>query len=211
MSSATGVPGARAPKRARGKQRVAELLQAAAEVFAEKGYDAATMTEIAARAGAPIGSLYQFFPVKEALADCLVQNYIGLLVADLQALEARASRIDAETLVDTLLSLLRAHGRERAAAAPLVEARMDERTRRTTFRQMLRKHIAAILHARSPTVSAEAAREMAAVLVSLMKAVSALVDEEGLPGRAAALRDLRAIAVQYIEQRLVSPTHLVVR
>ena len=202
MSSETGVPGARAPKRARGKQRVAELLQAAAEVFAEKGYDAATMTEIAARAGAPIGSLYQFFPVKEALADWLVQNYIGLLVADLQALEARASRIDTETLVDSLLDLLRVHGRERAAAAPLVEARMDERTRRTSFRHMLRKHIAAILRARSPTLSAEAAREMAVVLVSLMKAVSALVDEEGLPGRTAGLRDLRAIAVQYIEQRL---------
>jgi AcrR family transcriptional regulator len=202
MSSEAGIPKVREPKRARGKQRVAELLQAAAEVFAEKGYEAATMTEIAARAGAPIGSLYQFFPVKDALADWLVQNYIALLVADLQALEARASHIDTETLVDNLLGLLRAHERERAAAAPLVEARMDERTRRTTFRHMLRKQIAAILRVRSPTLSAEAAREMAVVLVSLMKAVSALVDEVSFPGRAAALRDLRTIAVQYIEERL---------
>jgi len=202
MSSEAGVPGARAPKRARGKQRVAELLQAAAEVFAEKGYEAATMTEIAARAGAPIGSLYQFFPVKDALADSLVQNYVTLLAADLQALEACATRIDTEALVDTLLGLLRAHARERVAALALVEARMDERTRRTTFRHMLRKRIAAILRGRSPTLSAEAARDMAIVLVSLMKAVSALVDEEGLPGRTAGLRDLRAITVQYIEQRL---------
>jgi AcrR family transcriptional regulator len=202
MSSETDVPAARAPKRARGKQRVAELLQAAAEVFAEKGYEAATMTEIAARAGAPIGSLYQFFPVKEALADSLVQNYVALLVADLQALEERASRIDTETLADNLLGLFGARGRERAAAVPLVEARMDERTRRTTFRHMLRKQIAAILRARSPALSAETARDMAVVLVSLMKAVSALVDEESLPGRAAALRDLRTIALQYIEARL---------
>ena len=202
MSSEANMLKARAPKRARGKQRVAELLQAAAEVFAEKGYEAATMTEIAARAGAPIGSLYQFFPMKEALADWLVRNYIDLLVADLQALEARASRIDTETLVDNLLGLLRAHERERAAAAPLVEARMDERTQRTTFRHMLRKQIAAIFRVRSPTLSAEAAREMAVVLVSLMKAVSALVDEVSFPGRAAALRDLGTIAVQYIEERL---------
>jgi hypothetical protein len=67
---------------------------------------------------------------------------------------------------------------------------------------MLRKRIAAILRVRSPTLSAEAARDMAVVLASLMKAVSALVDEESLPGRAAGLRDLRAIAVQYIEQCL---------
>jgi hypothetical protein len=37
MSSEAGIPKVREPKRAPGKQRVAELLQAAAEVFAEKG------------------------------------------------------------------------------------------------------------------------------------------------------------------------------
>src|ERR1700761_2898172 len=100
MSSEAGRPKVREPKRARGKQRVAELLQAAAEVFAEKGYEAATMTEIAARAGAPIGSLYQFFPVKDALADSLVQNYVALLAADLQALQARAAQLEVPALVE---------------------------------------------------------------------------------------------------------------
>src|SRR5882762_8697675 len=132
MSSNAETMGARAPKRARGKQRVADLLQAAAAVFAEKGYEAATMTEIAALAGAPIGSLYQFFPVKEALADTLVQNYAAMLEADLTALEARAVGIDVQTLAEGLFGLLRAHPRERAAALPLAEARMDERTRRIT-------------------------------------------------------------------------------
>src|SRR5580700_10899327 len=98
MSSNTETTVARAPKRARGKQRVAELLEAAAAVFAEKGYEAATMTEIAARAGAPIGSLYQFFPAKETLADVLVQNFVAMLAADLAALEERARGIDAKTL-----------------------------------------------------------------------------------------------------------------
>src|SRR5260370_41412174 len=102
MSSEAGVSKARAPKRARGKQRVAELLQAAAEVFAEKGYEAATMTEIAARARAPIGSLYQFFPVKDALADWLGQNYIAFPGRYLQALEARARRIATRTLGEHL-------------------------------------------------------------------------------------------------------------
>src|SRR6202041_3507784 len=90
MSSDTEIHGARSPKRERGKQRVAALLQAAAELFAEKGYDAATMTEIAARAGAPIGSLYQFFPAKEALAVTLVQNYAEMLAADPELPEAPA-------------------------------------------------------------------------------------------------------------------------
>ena len=202
MSSDTETTVARAPKRARGKQRVAELLEAAAAVFAEKGYEAATMTEIAARARAPIGSLYQFFPAKETLADTLVQNFVALLTADLRELEARATEIDNPTLVERLFGLLRSHPHERAAALALAEARMDERTRRTTFRYMLRKHIAAILRARAPSLPAETTRDMAVVVLQMMKAASSLNDEEGLPGRAAGMLDLQTLATQYLEQRL---------
>src|SRR6266403_3936343 len=152
MSSEAGLPKARAPKRARGKQRVAELLQAATEVFAEKGYEAATTTEIAARASAPIGSLYQFFPSKEVLADTLGQNYVALLETDLQELETRAKGIDTDTLVRALFALLRGHPQERTATLPLVEARMDEQTRLATFRSMFRRRIAAVLRARTPAL-----------------------------------------------------------
>jgi AcrR family transcriptional regulator len=201
MSSVTA-GAARLPKRARGKERVATLLQAATAVFAEKGYEAATMTEIAARAGAPIGSLYQFFPAKEVLADTLLQNYAALLAADLQALQARARQLDTETLVRGLFAVLRAHPQERAAALPLAEARMSEQLRRSTFRHMLRKQIAAILLARAPALSAESAQEIALVMGHLIKASSTLSDEEGVAGRAAALREIQVLAVQYLEQRL---------
>jgi AcrR family transcriptional regulator len=201
MSSEIEIRGIRLPKRARGKQRVTALLQAAAAVFAEKGYEAATMTEIAARACAPIGSLYQFFPVKEALADTLVQNYVTLLAADLTALEARAVGIDVETLIEALFRLLRAHPRERAAALPLAEARMDERTRRSKFRHMLRKHIAVILRTHDPALTIDGARDRAVVVLQLMKAASSLSDEESLPGRAAGLRELQSLAAHYLERR----------
>src|SRR5580658_8577172 len=123
MSSVVEVNGARAPKRQRGRQRVAQLLQAAAAVFAETGYEATTMTEIALRAGAPIGSLYQFFPDKAVLADTLVQNYVTLLSDELKALESRAQQTPVRTLVESLFALLRGHSRERTAAIPLVEVR----------------------------------------------------------------------------------------
>jgi len=51
---------AKAPRRARGHARVASLLEAASAEFAEKGYEATTMTAIAARAESSIGSLHQF-------------------------------------------------------------------------------------------------------------------------------------------------------
>ena len=43
------------------------ILQAAAEVFAEKSFHAATISEITNRAGVAKGTLYWYFPGKEEL------------------------------------------------------------------------------------------------------------------------------------------------
>src|SRR3954465_1135211 len=77
---------ARAPSRARGRLRVDALLAAAAEVFAAKGFDAATMTEIAAQSGSSIGSLYQFFRTKEAVAEALLDAQVDALWGTLDGL-----------------------------------------------------------------------------------------------------------------------------
>jgi AcrR family transcriptional regulator len=52
--------------------RVAAITEAAAAVIDEKGYEGATMAEIAARSGTKIGSLYRFFPNKESVADTIL-------------------------------------------------------------------------------------------------------------------------------------------
>ncbi len=64
------------PQRSHGKLRFAALLEAGGAVIAERGFQAATMAEIASKAGAPIGSLYRFFPSKEILADALIQRFV---------------------------------------------------------------------------------------------------------------------------------------
>src|ERR1700737_906740 len=65
----------RIPIQERGEKRGAGLLQAAAAVFAEVGFEAATMRDIAERAGGSIGSLYQFFPSKDVVARELKTQY----------------------------------------------------------------------------------------------------------------------------------------
>jgi AcrR family transcriptional regulator len=50
----------RLPKQKRTQQRVERILEAAAEVFACVGYEAATTQAIAARAGTAIGSLLEY-------------------------------------------------------------------------------------------------------------------------------------------------------
>ena len=53
-----------------------QILDAAAKVFAERGYDAATTEEIARLAGTSIGSVYQFFPNKLALFNAITIQYV---------------------------------------------------------------------------------------------------------------------------------------
>jgi AcrR family transcriptional regulator len=67
------------PTQARSQARVDRILEAAAEVVEEVGYDAATTNAIAKRAGTSIGSLYQFFPNKSALMHALALGYIAEL------------------------------------------------------------------------------------------------------------------------------------
>lgn len=55
-------------RQARGERRIAQLLEAAAAVFTTTGYSAASTNAIAREAGVSPGTLYQFFPNKEAIA-----------------------------------------------------------------------------------------------------------------------------------------------
>ena len=63
MSRPSEVPQARTPQRRNGKLRVAAILKAGEAIIVEKGYEAATMAEIAARSNTRIGSLYELHPV----------------------------------------------------------------------------------------------------------------------------------------------------
>lgn len=65
----------RIPVQDRGQKRVEAILDAAEAVIIEQGVDAATTNAIAERAGAGVGSLYHFFPNKEAIVAALTERY----------------------------------------------------------------------------------------------------------------------------------------
>ncbi|WP_344594536.1 TetR/AcrR family transcriptional regulator [Actinomadura vinacea] len=61
----------RRPAQRRSAERVQRMLDACAEILDENGYDGLTTTRIAQRAEVAIGSVYQFFPDKRAVAQAL--------------------------------------------------------------------------------------------------------------------------------------------
>jgi AcrR family transcriptional regulator len=68
------------------------LLQAAAQVFLEQGFDAASMERVRRFAGASNGSLYHHFPTKADLADALYAHTLrGFHAAQMASISGRAS------------------------------------------------------------------------------------------------------------------------
>lgn len=62
------------PLQARSQLTVSSILQATAHILETVGYDGLTTNAVAIRAGVSIGSLYQYFPSKEALVGELVDR-----------------------------------------------------------------------------------------------------------------------------------------
>ena len=147
------LPTAKEPKRERGKQRVAALIDAGAELFAEKGYEATTMTEIAQRAGAAIGSLYQFFPSKEALAEALFNRYAERAAASFARVEELAPGRTARELADLLIDYKLALRTDRDATIALSSSVAGIVERRKPLADAVRGRIASILRAGNRALS----------------------------------------------------------
>jgi len=64
----------RTPVQARSRRRLAAIVDCAAELFAERGFEATTIDAIAEAADTSVGSLYQFFPNKLAVFRAVAED-----------------------------------------------------------------------------------------------------------------------------------------
>ena len=203
MSSQKSIESIRRPRRKRGHQRVASLLSAAAACFVEHGYDAATMTSIAAHAGASIGSLYQFFPTKEALAQALVSGYTEALQLRLKKLAASSKAWNSDQLGTQLIRVLVAFRRRHPAFVVLAESTASlPAIRSMAIRQHLREELQALLAHHAPHREPADLRAAAVVVLQLMKAAVALNAEPELTGRRLALNELEHALQLYLHALL---------
>lgn len=196
-ANATAIAGIPAPKRERGRQRVAAIMDAAADLFAEKGYDAATMTEIAARSSTAIGSLYRFFPSKESVADALLRRYAQQVSTSLAELAAQVERMSMESLAGALVDFMQALQSQRRLAVALVDSRAGTDDLRKRFRVEARAGVARVLQCAIEGIAPSKAQAMAAVLLHLLKGVAVAADET--PAMQAVLtREIRELVRLYL-------------
>ena len=83
--------------------RPAEILNAALDCFAERGFAATRMDDVAARAGVTKGTVYLYFKTKEELFKALVRSE---LLPNIERLEAAAAAdVPAAVLIERLLAV----------------------------------------------------------------------------------------------------------
>ncbi|MGW5423492.1 TetR/AcrR family transcriptional regulator [Streptomyces sp. NPDC003943] len=95
----------RQPQQARSRARVEAILAAADRILAREGYEALTMRRVAEEAGAPVGSIYQFYPDKGAVVDALGQRYLDGFKTAIDGLVERAVKGELTDLVGTMVDV----------------------------------------------------------------------------------------------------------
>lgn len=95
----------RRPVQARSAATVRAILDAAARVLATDGYDRTSTNRVAERAGVSIGSLYQYFPNKEALVAALIDEHRARA---LEVFLARACAVQAAPLAPAVRAIVEA-------------------------------------------------------------------------------------------------------
>jgi AcrR family transcriptional regulator len=90
----------------RSRLTVEALLEATARVLMKDGYDRASTNKIAAIAGVSIGSLYQYFPSKEALVAAVIDRHMHEMMQAVRDAFAKVARRPIEVAARELVSVM---------------------------------------------------------------------------------------------------------
>ena len=171
----------RLPRQARGEQRIAAILQAAAQVFYEVGFDAATTDMIAKQAHTAIGSLYDFFPNKEAIAQRLSEQFCddmhvlfdGILTDELV-------QVPLSQLIDDILDpLVQYHQTHPGFQALWLKSGGDPRLARMhqDLTEVLTRKTAWVFARRYPQLDEAAARRLSHICIRTVQALLSLAGD----------------------------------
>lgn len=196
----------RPPRQERSERTLATILDAADQVFGEHGYAAATTTLMAKHAGISVGSIYRFFPDKNAVAEALTDMYTDKRQAVYQAVahEVLAGGDDAidravSTMLDGLAKLNLDHPGYFAVTPHLDASRVEaEHTRQA----------AALIgwFELSPTALSRSECEIMAVYtMSVTRSLLDQVPVKPRAKRAAYLAEAKLLLITYLRARLLDP------
>lgn len=184
----------REPRQERSRQRFAHILDTAAALFDQHGFEAVTTNHIAEAADVPIGSLYQFFPNKEAILGALIQRYVAQLslIFERQLTPGDSFEATVSGLVDGLFAFDAAHA---GFSKLLMQINEDAAIRQ--IHQAVVASVMAVLAHHFPQLSEEQRHRCAQVGFGVVKGMMTLSGEPSLTP-AQVQQEVRTVLVAYV-------------
>ena len=163
------------PRQTRSKETVETILAATARILIKQGYDGLTTNAVASAAGVSIGSLYQYFPNKQALVAALIEQRLDAKNAETLAELVRVGPLPIPQAVRAMIALTI----KNYAAAPelsrvLLEQvpRVGRMARIAELHQGTLRMVTSLLVARQHELAIRDPELAAFVLVSAIEAVA---------------------------------------
>src|ERR1700733_7359789 len=194
----------RPPQQERSERTLAAILDVASpSLFAEVGFEATTMTAIAARSGTSIGGLYHYFPDKTSVVLALAHQFGLAIEAEWKPLIAQAPDLTprkfADIFIETMLRLVRQHPAYLALQTATVRPRRDPASRRA-----LRLAIANAFRAKNSALTEERALLSANVVVQTVTGMTRLFAESAPQDQPIIVADYKLILTAYLTNILRS-------
>jgi AcrR family transcriptional regulator len=193
----------RSPKQERGQRRITCILEAAAEEFARVGFDGATTNAIARRAKTSVGSLYQFFPNKEAILAALTEHYLAQIRAvHAVVLSTEAAQLPPAAFFDQLVDRLADFHDTHPGFLALFYGSPTSPHLAAAADRLHRECVAgaeASIAARNPHLDPARRRLYATINVQVIKALLPLATAAGPDGRAEVLAEIKKLLVRYVD------------
>lgn len=166
------------PVQARSAEMVGVILEAAARVLEQKGLEGYTTNAVAAVAGVSVGSLYQYFPGKDALTVALIDRETAMLMHDVLAIDMQQ---EGRVVLRGLIAACTMHQMRRPILARLLdfeEERLPLRQRDEVITADLMEIVLALL----PRLSLADFEAPQVIAVDILAIIRGMVDAAGERG-----------------------------
>jgi AcrR family transcriptional regulator len=163
------------PRQDRSRATVDTILAATARVIVKRGFDAMTTNAVAEAAGVSIGSLYQYFPNKEALVAALIERHVEELNGAVLSKLARVAQLPVADAVRAMIELtIRAHSVEPELHRVLTEQvpRVGRMAKLREVDAILHEMVARVLAARRDELAIQDPDLAAFILMSAIEAIA---------------------------------------
>lgn len=188
----------RSPQQDRSTRRVGAFLGAAETLFAELGFERATMTAIAERAGSSIGAVYSYFPDKKSIALALLGTYAAQIEEHLRPLFDEIVSLSAENFserfIDRFLDFVAGHPAFLQLQAAPIRLRRSAAAKRA-FRASLIK----ALSLRVPSMSQQRSELCANVVLQIVRGMMQTYNDAELSQRAIVSREFKTALSAYLK------------